>query len=62
MTDISPIRSQQQQFIANNDQQEQEPTVAKRLDDWDAFIVLFAISFGPAFVAVDLTVNQTTSD
>ena len=30
----------------------------KRLDSWDAFVVLFAISFGPAFVAVDLTVNQ----
>ena len=36
--------------------------MAKRLDDWDAFIVLFAISFGPAFVAVDLTVNQNDSD
>ena len=31
----------------------------KRLDTWDAFVVLFAISFGPAFVAVDLTVNQS---
>ena len=41
-----------------NDQQDTpEPIVSKRLDDWDAFIVLFAISFGPAFVAVDLTVN-----
>ena len=30
----------------------------KRLDTFDAFVVLFAISFGPAFVAVDLTVNQ----
>ena len=36
--------------------------MAKRLDDWDAFIVLFAISFGPAFVAVDLTVNRNDSD
>ena len=30
----------------------------KLLDMWEAFVVLFAISFGPAFVAVDLTVNQ----
>ena len=30
----------------------------KRLDTWDAFVILFSISFGPAFVAVDLTVNQ----
>ena len=36
--------------------------MAKRLDDWDAFVVLFAISFGPAFVAVDLTVNRNGSD
>ena len=36
--------------------------MSKRLDDWDAFIVLFAISFGPAFVAVDLTVNRNGSD
>ena len=31
--------------------------VMKRLDTWDAFVILFSISFGPAFVAVDLTVN-----
>ena len=34
----------------------------KRLDFGDAFLVLFAISFGPAFVAVDLTVNQNDGD
>lgn len=34
----------------------------KRLDTWDAFVILFSISFGPAFVAVDLTVNQSFDD
>ena len=57
MMDTSPSRSQQQQFMMNDQQETPEPIVSKRLDDWDAFIVLFAISFGPAFVAVDLTVN-----
>ena len=34
----------------------------KLLDMWEAFVVLFAISFGPAFVAVDLTVNQSNTE
>jgi len=30
-----------------------------RLDAWNAFYVLFAISFGPAFIAIDLSTEGT---
>jgi len=30
----------------------------KRFDNWQAFIFLFAVSFGPAFIVVDLSTNN----
>ena len=42
-----------------------EPPIAGdllRLDNWQAFVVLFAISFGPAFIAVDLTTESDTNE
>lgn len=31
-----------------------------RLDNWQAFLFLFAVSFGPAFIVVDLTTDSQT--
>jgi hypothetical protein len=31
-----------------------------RLDNWQAFLFLFAVSFGPAFIVVDLTTDNKT--
>ena len=65
MNEASPTRSQQliPQPVANSNETVPDPDqpIMKRLDTFDAFVVLFAISFGPAFVAVDLTVNQPDS-
>ena len=31
-----------------------------RFDNWQAFLFLFAVSFGPAFIVVDLTTDSQT--
>lgn len=33
----------------------------ERFDSWSAFMLLFAVSFGPAFIAVDLVTENTVS-
>jgi hypothetical protein len=35
----------------------QSENVVKRLDSMQAFFILFAISFGPTFIALNLTVQ-----
>ena len=46
-----------------NDEGDEESTEVTRFDSNQAFIFLFAVSFGPAFIVVDLaTTNYSDTD
>jgi uncharacterized membrane protein len=48
-----------QQFLTSNTEQDEVKEVV-RFDNWQAFLFLFAVSFGPAFIVVDLTTDSQT--
>jgi hypothetical protein len=54
------------EFDDNNTNLLDEPRADKiqdnpRLDSLNAFFVLFSVSFGPAFISIDLSTDATTS-
>jgi len=48
------------QFLASPSAPKEEEKDVVRLDNWQAFLFLFAVSFGPAFIVVDLTTDSKT--
>jgi hypothetical protein len=48
------------QFLASPSAPQEEEKDVVRLDNWQAFLFLFAVSFGPAFIVVDLTTDSKT--
>jgi len=48
------------QFLNNSSPLQEEVKEVSRLDNWQAFLFLFAVSFGPAFIVVDLTTDSKT--
>jgi hypothetical protein len=47
-------------FLNTQTPQKEEVKEVFRLDNWQAFLFLFAVSFGPAFIVVDLTTDSNT--
>jgi hypothetical protein len=47
-------------FLNAQTPQKDEVKEVFRLENWQAFIFLFAVSFGPAFIVVDLTTDSNT--
>jgi hypothetical protein len=58
-TPFATSSAMQQLFSTNNASQDEVKEVV-RLDNWQAFIFLFAVSFGPAFIVVDLTTDSSS--
>jgi len=48
------------QFLNSTQLPSEEVKEITRLDNWQAFLFLFAVSFGPAFIVVDLTTDSQT--
>jgi len=48
------------QFLNSTQIPSEEVKEITRLDNWQAFLFLFAVSFGPAFIVVDLTTDSQT--
>jgi len=48
------------QFLNSTQLPSEEVKEISRLDNWQAFLFLFAVSFGPAFIVVDLTTDSQT--
>lgn len=48
------------QFLTSPSPPQEEAKDVVRLDNWQAFLFLFAVSFGPAFIVVDLTTDSKT--
>lgn len=57
-TPYSP--SNAMQLLASQTPQSSEVKEVSRLNSWQAFCLLFAVSFGPAFIVVDLTTDSNS--